>query len=130
MRYEAKRVGRMSGDAGALLESEVIRRRLPITPSSRCTAMGLGRAGIGLSSCNGLRMGRHVKAPVRCPCSQLATLHGAPRTHSVVVSDDAYNIYIYICTHIYIYLHIYRYRRVSNFARGLHDSIMLIRKKT
>ena len=25
-------------------------------------------------------MGRHEKAPVRCPCSQLAALHGAPWT--------------------------------------------------
>ena len=25
--------------------------------------------------------GRHEKAPVRCPCSRLAALHGAPRTH-------------------------------------------------
>ena len=24
--------------------------------------------------------GRHEKAPVRCPCSRLAALHGAPRT--------------------------------------------------
>ena len=25
-------------------------------------------------------MGRHEKAPVRCTCSQLAALHGAPQT--------------------------------------------------
>ena len=25
-------------------------------------------------------MGRHKKAPVGCPCSQLAALHGAPWT--------------------------------------------------
>ena len=25
--------------------------------------------------------GRHEKTPVRCPCSRLAALHGAPRTH-------------------------------------------------
>ena len=27
------------------------------------------------------KTGRHEKAPVRCPCSRLAALHGAPRTH-------------------------------------------------
>ena len=26
-------------------------------------------------------MGRHEKAPVRCPCSRLAALHGDPRMH-------------------------------------------------
>ena len=41
---------------------------------------GYGRAGIGLSSWEGLRTGRHEKAPDRCPCSRLAILHGAPRT--------------------------------------------------
>ena len=28
--------------------------------------------------------GRHKKAPVRCPCSRLAALHGAPRTQTEV----------------------------------------------
>ena len=27
--------------------------------------------------------GRHEKAPVRCPCSRLAALHGAPRTRGL-----------------------------------------------
>ena len=40
---------------------------------------GLGRAGVGRSSEEGLDTGRHEKAPVRCPCSRLAALHGAPR---------------------------------------------------
>ena len=37
--------------------------------------------------------GRHEKAPVRCPCSRLAALHGAPRTHAAglpVPADKAY----------------------------------------
>ena len=41
---------------------------------------GYGRVGIDRCSGDGLRMGRHEKTPVRCPCSRLATLHGAPRT--------------------------------------------------
>ena len=40
-----------------------------------------GRAGIGQSSWKGLSTGRHKKALVCCPCSWLATLHGAPRKH-------------------------------------------------
>ena len=40
---------------------------------------GHGRTGIGRSSWKGHITGRHVKAPVRCPCSRLAALHGAPR---------------------------------------------------
>ena len=28
--------------------------------------------------------GRHEKAPVRCPCSRLAALHGAPRMHKML----------------------------------------------
>ena len=38
---------------------------------------GLGRAGIGRSFWKGLSTGRHDKAPVHCPYSRLATLHGA-----------------------------------------------------
>ena len=38
----------------------------------------IGRAGIGRSSWEGLNTGRHVKAPVGCPCRRLAALHGAP----------------------------------------------------
>ena len=41
-------------------------------------------------------MGRHEKAPVRCPFSRVAALHGAPRTLSV--SFDGTNIHTSICT--------------------------------
>ena len=40
---------------------------------------GYGRARFCLSSWEGLNTGRHEKAPGRCPCSRLATLHGAQR---------------------------------------------------
>ena len=33
--------------------------------------------------------GRHEKAPVRCPCSRLAALHGAPRTRNQFVRRDS-----------------------------------------
>ena len=33
-------IGRMSGDAGALPEGEVIHRSIPISPPSRCAALG------------------------------------------------------------------------------------------
>ena len=32
-------------------------------------------------------MGCHEKAPVRCPCSWLAALHGAPRTLMLMLFD-------------------------------------------
>ena len=38
IRYKAKGIGRMSGDAGALPECEVIHRCHPITPPSWCNA--------------------------------------------------------------------------------------------
>ena len=34
--------------------------------------------------------GRHEKAPVRCPCSRLAALHGAPRTPENVVIAQSF----------------------------------------
>ena len=34
--------------------------------------------------------GRHEKAPVRCPCSRLAALHGAPRTLAQWLTPWAY----------------------------------------
>ena len=37
---KAKGVGRMSGDAGAFPDCEVIHGSHPITPPSRCTALG------------------------------------------------------------------------------------------
>ena len=41
---------------------------------------GYGRSGIVWSSRKGLDTGRHENAAVRCPCSWLTTLRGAPRT--------------------------------------------------
>ena len=43
---------------------------------------GKGRAGIGRSSGEDLNIGRHEKAPVKCPCSREAALHAAPWTQS------------------------------------------------
>ena len=67
----------MSKNGGALLEYEVM------TPNHTVVHVrisGQGRVGIGLSSWEGLSTGRHEKAPVRCQCSRLTTLHGDPRT--------------------------------------------------
>ena len=38
----------------------------------------VGRVCSGRSSGGGLNTGHHKKAPVHCPCSRLAALHGAP----------------------------------------------------
>ena len=46
---------------------------------------GYGQVGIGWSSGEGHNTGCHEKAPVCCPCSRLATLHG----HTVVVDCPA-----------------------------------------
>ena len=33
-------------------------------------------------------MGHHEKAPIRCPCSRLAALDGAPRTLLLLLQSD------------------------------------------
>ena len=70
-------VGRLSGDAGAFPECEVM---TPDHITVQVRSCGLGRAEIGRSSWKGLNTGRHEKVPVCCPCSWLATLHGTPRS--------------------------------------------------
>ena len=42
---------------------------------------GYGRFEISWFSWRDLSTERHENAPVRCPCSLSAALHGAPRTH-------------------------------------------------
>ena len=77
MRYKVWRVGRMSGYAGALPDYEVMTRG---HTAIQVRSSGYGQAGIGRTSWKGLSTGCHKKAPVCCPCSRLAALHGAPRT--------------------------------------------------
>ena len=67
-------VGRMSGDAGAFPECVGNTLITPDRTTIQVRSSGYGRAGNGRSSWKGLM------APVRCPCSRLAALHGAPRT--------------------------------------------------
>ena len=74
--------GRMSGDAGVFPEHEVIHLFTLHHTADQVRCCGLGRVGIGRSSWEGLSTGRHEITPVRCPCSWLAALHGAPRTLS------------------------------------------------
>ena len=70
-------IGRMSGDAGAFPECQ-LKTVKPDHIAVQVLSSGLGRVGIGWSSGDGLNMGRHEKAPVRCPCSWLAAVYGAP----------------------------------------------------
>ena len=71
-------VGRMSGDAGALPECEVKTLMSCDHTAIFVSSSGWSRVGIGRSAAEVLCMGCHEKAPVRCPCSRLAALHGAP----------------------------------------------------
>ena len=64
MRDKAREVGLMSGDAGVLPGAQVW------IGSNQNWSVFMGS----------LNMGRHKKAPVRCLCSRLADLRGAPRT--------------------------------------------------
>ena len=41
--------------------------------------------------------GRHDKAPVRCPCSRLAALHGASRTPTIIEVIALYNVPSKVC---------------------------------
>ena len=51
---------------------------------------GLDRIGIGRSSWKGLITGRHDKAPIHCPCRQLAALHGPWCSTDTIVVDLAH----------------------------------------
>ena len=42
---------------------------------------------LGRSSWKGLNTGGHEKAPLRCPCCRLATLHGAPRRQMELLAN-------------------------------------------
>ena len=68
----------MSGDAGALIKCGMKTLMTPdyIAFQERSTVQV--RTGIGQSSGEGLKTGRHLKVPVRFPFSWLAALHGAP----------------------------------------------------
>ena len=69
------------------------RLMIPITPPSRCAV--LGRVEPELVGLPGKALhGRHEKAPVRCPCSRLAALHGAPRTPFITVVEYQIKIYV------------------------------------
>ena len=70
----------MLGDAGALPWCKVNTLMPPDHTAYQVLSFGYGRAGIGLSSEEGLNTGRHDKAPEHCPCILLATHHGAPQT--------------------------------------------------
>ena len=73
-------VGRMSEDAGAFPECV---GNTPITPDrTTIQVRSSGNWSVFLERPN---TGRHEKAPVRCACSRLAALHGAPRTMVVYV---------------------------------------------
>ena len=81
-------VGRMSGDAGAFLES-VGKECGVYTDYTRSHHHPGAQFWVGSSRNWSVFLkrpnaGRHEKAPVRCPCSRLAALHGAPQTLSVV----------------------------------------------
>ena len=71
-------VGRMSGVVGALLVCEVKTLMTPDHIAIEVRRYSKGRVGICRSSGEGLDMGRHVKAPDRCPCCWLVALNSAP----------------------------------------------------
>ena len=89
---QSKGVGRMSGDAGGLPECEGKTLMTSDNTAVQVHSSGYGRVGIDRSSWKGFCTGRHRKAQIRCPCSRLAALHGAPRT--LVVIDSYYSWHI------------------------------------
>ena len=76
-------VGRMSGDAGAF--PECVDEYTDYTRSYHhpCAQFWVGSSRNWSVFLERPNTGRHKKAPVRCPCSRLAALHGAPRTHDL-----------------------------------------------
>ena len=70
----------MSGNTAAHPECEVKTLMTTVHTAVQVRHSELGLAGIDRSSWKGHTTGRHEKAPVRCPCSQLTALHGVPQT--------------------------------------------------
>ena len=68
----------MLGDAGELPEYEVKTLMISGHTGFQEHSSGKSQAGIDRFSGERLNTGRHKKAPVHCPCSQLAALNGAP----------------------------------------------------
>ena len=71
-------VGRIKGDSGAFPECVGNTLITPDRTTIQVRSSGWGRVGICRTSRKGLNTGRHERTPVRCPCSRLAALHGAP----------------------------------------------------
>ena len=75
-----------------------VRGDAPMTPDHTAVQVrrsGKGGAEIGQSPWKGLSTVQHKKAPVRRPCSRLATLHGAPRTRLFMLSrSGSYSVNI------------------------------------
>ena len=84
-------------DAGLLSECNVKTLMTSDLIAFQVCSSGYVRAGIGRSSWKGLDTGRHEKTPVRCPCSRLATLHGALRTHGCRKSLPVSTLHHDIC---------------------------------
>ena len=81
MRDKAMWAGRMSGDAGAIRKCEVKTLMTSGHSAFQVHSSWYGRPEFGRSSWKGHNTGHNKNTPVQCPCSRLATLHGAPRTH-------------------------------------------------
>ena len=67
-----------SGDASARLECEVKTYMTTDLTAFHVLVYGHGRVMIGQSSWEGLSMGRHEMAFVRCPFCRWSALHGGP----------------------------------------------------
>ena len=65
----------MSGDAGALLMCVLKTLMTPDYITCQVRRSGFW-SGIGWSCREGLNIGCHRMAPVKCPCNRLAALHG------------------------------------------------------
>ena len=63
--------------------------------------------------------GRHEKAPVRCPCSRLAALHGDPRTHHDIVEV----LIVFLLIKYSFFFHFFVFLSTANMLFGgiLHE---------
>ena len=68
----------MSGVAEPIPECEVKTMMITDHITFQVRSSGYGRVGLGRSFGEDPNTGRHENAPVRCPCSCLAALYGAP----------------------------------------------------